>query len=238
MRGVLEYDGTLYKGFQRLPAHATIQGTVEAVCSRLMGATRIIGAGRTDAGVHALGQVISFHTAWRRGPQELRRALNALLPRDIVVHELAWADPGFHARRSAAGRWYRYAILNREIRSPVHQRFAHHVAKPLDVDGCDALCAQLVGTHDFGAFASRFTGNTQRTIHHAACVRRGMMVEVDIVISSAFSHLIRRLVGTLIEVGRGLLGAPDFLQILASGDRRRAAPPAPACGLCLMEVFY
>jgi len=238
MRGVLEYDGTRYQGFQRLSSHPTVQGTIEEACARIMGPTRIAGAGRTDAGAHAFGQVVSFHAAWNRGPGELRRALNALLPDDIVLHELTLADPGFHARRDAVGRWYRYAILNRETRSPLHQRFAHHVSDPLDVEACDAICARLIGTHDFGAFASQYAGCTMRTVHHAACTRQGSLVEVDIVISSAFSHLVRRLVGTLIAVGRGMLGASGFLEVLASKDRRRAAAPAPARGLCLMQVFY
>jgi tRNA pseudouridine38-40 synthase len=238
MRGVVEYDGTRFKGFQRLPRQATIQGALEAACSRVIGPTQIAGAGRTDAGAHAAGQVISFAGAWGRGLDELQRAVNALLPPDIVVRELAWAAPGFHARWSAVARWYRYTVHDEPLRSPLRARFVHHVPHAVDHERCDALCAHLVGTRDLAAFGSGCPVNTVRTIHHAACTRRGAMIEIDVVLSSGFSHLVRRLAGTLIRAGRGLIDVDAFLDILDARDPRRAAAPSPACGLCLMEVFY
>lgn len=238
VRGVVEYDGTNYRGFQRLSRCPSIQGAIEAVCTRLMGPTAVVGAGRTDAGAHAVGQVISFHAPWRRGLPALHRALNALLPDDIAIRELAWAPAGFHARHDAVARWYRYTVRNQPHRSPLWQRYTHHVPQPLDLDSCNAVCSRLVGTHDLGVFASGPVARTVRTIYHLACVRQGLMVEIDVVISGAFSHLIRRLAATVIEVGLGHLDTAAFLDALTSGDRRRVAPPAPARGLCLMEVFY
>lgn len=238
LRGVVEYDGTGYRGFQRLPKLPTVQGALEAALARIVGLTPVVGAGRTDAGVHARGQVISFSASWRRDLDELRRALNALLPSSIAVHDLALADPGFHARHCAVARWYRYCILNQPVRSPLQGRFAHHVPQRLDVDRCNALCMPIMGTHDFAAFASGPANRTVRTIHHAACTRHGAIVEFDVVISGAFAHLVRRLVGTVIKVGQGLLSPEGAIEILASLDRRGPPPPAPPHGLCLMEVFY
>lgn len=215
-----------------------MQGALEAALEKVVGPTPVVGAGRTDAGVHAHGQVISFAASWRRGLEELQRALNALLPPDIAVHDLCWADSGFHARHSAVARWYRYTILNRAQRSPLLGRFAYHVPRSLDLSSCDALCTVVMGTHDFAAFASRHAGRTVRTVHHAACTQHGDVVEIDVVISGAFAHLVRRLVGTLIRVGQGSLTPKTAMAIVASRDRRMAPPIAPAHGLCLMEVFY
>ncbi len=238
VRAVVEYDGTRYHGFQRLPGKPTIQGTLEAVCARLMGPTRVHGASRTDAGVHAQGQVVSFEASWRKDLDALQRALNALLPPDIAVTDLSWAPHGFHARRDAIARWYRYTILNTATRSPLRARFAHHVTRPLDVDALAGLLDAVVGTHDFGAFASGAVGSTVRTVHHASISGEGSVLFIDLVLSSAFSHLVRRLVGSLIDVGCGTRSKGWFLDVLSSGDRRRASAPAPPQGLCLMEVYY
>lgn len=235
-KAVLEYEGTRYSGFQRIPGRLTIQGCVEEVLSRLMGPTTVTGAGRTDAGAHARGQVISFPCTWRRSLDQLQRAMNALLPPDIAVRELSLAHPTFHARHHAVARWYRYVVYNHPTRSPLKARFSHHVPWPLDTDACATACHALMGTHDFSSFATSSVRSTVRTMHHAGCIREGDVVEFDFVISSAFSHLIRRLAAALVLVGSS---SPDLMtRLLTRSADAKAPAPLPACGLFLMEVFY
>jgi len=237
LMAVVEYDGTDYAGFQ---IQKSIQEEIERALARVtQEEIRIFGAGRTDAGVHARGQVIAFRTAWRHSLRELQRALNAVLPRDIAVRELALAAEDFHPRFSAVSREYRYTIWNAPVRSPLVGRFAYHFPWPLDVAAMNEAASALVGTHDFASFGRPPKGeNTVRTVYRAQCTREGSFVYFDIVANAFLQRMVRSIVGTLLEVGTGKLSPADFREILGAADRRRASPPAPAHGLCLMKVNY
>ena len=239
-RATVEYDGTDYHGFQIQVGLPTIQEELERALTRITGQeVRVNGAGRTDAGVHALGQVIAFDVRWRHSPAELQRALNAVLPTAIAVQELAEAAEGFHPRFDAVSRTYRYTVLNQPWRSPLAARFAHHVATPLNVAAMNEAAAVLIGRHDFAAFGQPPQGeNTVRQVWRAGWQREGVWCRFDIEADAFLRGMVRSLVGTMLLVGQGLLSVAEFAAVLASGERGRAAPPAPPCGLCLMEVKY
>jgi len=251
-RAVVEYDGTGYSGFQVQPDRPTIQGELERALWRITQEdVTVIGAGRTDAGVHARGQVISFRTAWRHDCETLQRAMNAVLPRDISLRELSPAEECFHARFSATSRVYVYSIYEGQVRAPLMERFAHHVAVPLDLEAMARVAACLEGEHDFAAFGQPPVGtNTVRVVYRArwdaggakeggGCVPSPIRLSRFEIRANAFLRgMVRRLVGTLLLVGSGLLTEDDFRGILASRDISRAGAPVPACGLCLWRVCY
>ena len=238
---VLEYDGTRYAGLQWQPNAPTVQAEIEAAIERLTGQpVRVKAAGRTDAGVHARGQVVTFVTASRLPVAELQRALNAVLPRDIAVLEARQVAADVHPRFSAVCRAYRYTILNTPVRSPLRWATTYHVSGPLDVAAMHEAAQVLVGQHDFAAFGGpmREGGSTVRTIYRISCQREGDLVLVDIEANAYLSRMVRHIVGTLLAVGRGKLSAGDVAGILASQDRTRAQAAVPAHGLCLMDIGY
>jgi tRNA pseudouridine38-40 synthase len=238
---VLEYDGTAYHGWQVQPGLDTIQGRLEAVLSRVAGApVQVRGAGRTDAGVHALGQVASCTAAVRLDDGALRRALNALLPDDIVVCHAETVVPDFDARRSARAKTYRYTLLRREHPSAIDARFSLHVSHPLDREAMAEAAQCLIGTHDFSAFrAGTCAAATPiRTITRAAWRVDGDRWQFEIDGNAFLQHMVRIIVGTLLEIGRGKRGAADLAAILASRDRRAAGKTALPHGLCLVSVAY
>lgn len=238
---VVEYDGTDYHGFQIQPEQPTIQGEIERALARItQEEIRIIGAGRTDAGVHARGQVISFSTSWKRSLGELRRALNAVLPRDIVIHEIQEVPEGFHARYSALSREYRYSIWNVLIRSPLMERFVYHHPQPLDWSQMNEACSCLVGTHDFASFgrSPREGGSTVRTLYRAECDREGNLIYVVFVANAFLSRMVRSLVSALLQVGAGRLAPDDLREILLAKNRGLVKVTAPPQGLCLIKVNY
>jgi len=251
-RAVVEYDGSAYGGFQIQARRATIQGELERVLQQItQEPVRVHGAGRTDAGVHARGQVISFRTTWSRGCDDLQRALNALLPRDIAVRELATADERFHARYSAASRVYLYHVYSSCVRSPLLDRYAYYVASPPDIEAMNCAAALLVGERDVAAFGQAFNerGATIRQVQKAVWRRVGEayplwgacqadVAQFEIEANAFLRGMVRRVVGTLLAVGGGMLSVEGFAEILASREISRAAPPAPACGLCLWQVHY
>lgn len=237
---VLEYDGTGFAGFQYQPGGRTVQGELEAALRQVTQEwVRVAGAGRTDAGVHALGQVASFRTATRLDAPALRRALNAVLPPDVAVRRCAEAPEGFHARFSALSREYFYRIINRPVRPAIDRERAHHVALPLDEAAMDVACRLLVGRHDFASFsgAGRREG-TVRTVLHAGCRREGDEIYVEVAAGAFLPHMVRNIVGTLIWLGTGKLDLPAFARILAGGRRSLAGPTAPPQGLYLARVNY
>ena len=240
IKAVVEYDGTRYVGFQQQPHLLTIQGEMERALSAVTQEEgKIVGAGRTDAGVHASGQVIHFLTAWRRSPEELHRAFNAVLSPDIAIKEISEATPDFHARFSAVTRVYRYTILNQPVRSPLEARYAYHHEHDLDAAAMGQALECLVGTHDFASFGQPTQGeSTVRDVVSANCSRAGSHIHVDLTANAFLRHMVRAIVGTLLLVGRGVLRAEDMRAILAAKDRSRAGPPAPAHGLCLAGVNY
>jgi tRNA pseudouridine38-40 synthase len=237
---VIEYDGTDYLGFQLQAEGRTIQGEIERALAEVTGReTRVIGAGRTDSGVHAVGQVISFVPQWKHSLTDLRRAMNALLPEDIAVHQIAWVADDFHPRFSAVSREYRYVILNQPSRSPLARRFAYHYFKPLDVEAMARAVKYLVGSYDFASFGRPPQGeNTVRQIYQAECTRQGQFIYFNIVANAFLYRMVRSIVGTLLLVGVGKLSPERFEEILQARDRGRAGPTAPAHGLCLMRVNY
>jgi tRNA pseudouridine38-40 synthase len=237
---VVEYDGTNYLGFQVQAQGATIQGEIErALAAVTQEEIRVFGAGRTDTGVHAQGQVIAFSTVWRHPVEELQRALNAVLPKDIAVRELRPVARGFHPRFDAVSREYRYTIFNQPVRSPLARRFACHFPQPLDVSAMNEAAGILVGSHDFASFGQAPQGdNTVREVYRAQWTPEGPFAYFDIVANAFLYRMVRSLVGTLLLVGTGELSQDGFEEIFQSADRSRAGQVAPARGLCLMKVNY
>jgi len=240
LRAVVEYDGTYYHGFQFQPDQLTVQGEIEKALAQVTGENvRILAAGRTDAGVHALGQVIAFRVNWKHSIEDLHRALNALLPFDIAIRDLAPAPEGFHPRFSAVSREYRYTILNQPIRSPLRERFTYHFPWPLDVEVMAEAASYLVGTHDFASFGEPPQGeNTVRRVYEARCFRKGEFVYFDITADAFLRRMVRLIMGTLIRVGLGKLTPSEFKSILEARDISLSGPAVPPQGLCLMKVNY
>lgn len=220
-----------------------MQGTLEQVLRRLSGQhTRIRYAGRTDAGVHALGQVIAADVLWRHSLVDLERAWNALLPTDIAVREVtAVTDPDFHPRFSAHSRVYRYTVWIGPWRSPLRERYSLHEPRPLDVEQMNQAAALLLGSRDFASFGQPTQGRTASTVREVLRARwqpTGDMLYFEIEANAFLRHMVRTIVGTLLEVGKGYRSVASVGEVLAAHDRALAAPPAPACGLCLVEVKY
>jgi tRNA pseudouridine38-40 synthase len=240
VKATIEYDGTRYAGFQKQPNQLTVQSEVEQALAEVsQEETRVVGAGRTDAGVHATGQVVHFPTDWKRSLEELHRACNALLPRDIAIREMAWTEPDFHARFSAVSRQYRYTILNREVRSPLEARYSYQYATPLDVDAMAEAVRYLVGRHDFASFGQPTCGDsTIRDAIRASCVTEDHHIYVDLTANAFLRRMVRSIVGTLVLVGMGKMSPLDLKRILQARDRSQAGAPVPAHGLCLVRVNY
>ncbi len=237
----LEYDGTSYHGWQLQQNAVTLQGTLEGVLARLCGeSVRIRVAGRTDAGVHALGQVVSFKSEKVADLQRLQRSLNALLPHDIVVIRLEEVPDAFNPRRDALSRTYLYRIWNHPWPSAIQARYSWHVPFPLDRDAMDQAAALLVGEYDFSSFqgADSVERNPLRTVLRSTIRRTGEFLVYEVKARSFLRHMVRNIVGTLVDVGRGALSVEDFTQILAARDRTRAGLNAPPQGLFLVAVKY
>ncbi len=237
---LVEYDGTRYAGFQKQKREITIQEEIEkALASVTQEQTRIVGAGRTDAGVHATGQVISFSTGWRRSLSELQRALNALLPFDIAILELSELPLDFHARKSAVSRKYRYTIFSCSVRSPLSRLYAYHWVGELDLEAMKEALESLIGVHDFVSFGrARLGGSTVRQVLEVDCRREGDCIYIDLVANAFLKRMVRSIVGTLLLVGRGKLSPQGFKEVLEAKDRSRAGDLLPAHGLCLTKVSY
>jgi tRNA pseudouridine38-40 synthase len=239
---LLEYDGTNYAGWQRQRAAPSIQAAVEAAASKLFHEpTRVRGSGRTDAGVHALGQTAHLSTNSTLPAGRIVAGLNALLPDDIVVKDVADVPPTFDARRDARLRVYAYAILNRPQASALLRRYAWHVRERLDLQAMRAAARAFEGRHDFAAF--RVAGTATATTR---CTVAGLridqapheMVVVTVAADRFLRQMVRMIVGTLVRVGTGALGSDAVTAILAGRDNRRAGPAAPAHGLYLARVLY
>jgi tRNA pseudouridine38-40 synthase len=241
-RATLAYDGTGYHGFQRQAAEhePTIQGEVERALTRLgQPNITVTGSGRTDAGVHATGQVIAFNAEWRHGLDDLQRALNATLPADIAILDLHEAAADFHPRYDAVSREYVYTIYDAPVRHPLERLYALHVAGPLDVMSMNTAAATLVGEHDFAAFGSPTAGEvTVRRMWRAQVSAAPPLIRVELEANGFLYRMARSIVGTLLAVGRGGMTLDEFRGVLESRDRSRAEAGAPAHGLCLTHVSY
>lgn len=239
-RALVEYDGTAYCGFQRQRREPTIQAQLEkAILEVTDRHVRVIGAGRTDSGVHATGQVIAFNVDWRHDQDALERALNANLPADIAVRQLEVAPESFHPRFDASGRVYEYQIFNGPIRSPLNRLRSWHVAQPLDVAEMNRAAETVVGQHDFATFGQPPQGDsTERVVYKAIWRREDELVILEIEANAYLYRMVRSLVGSMKAVGEGRWTARDFTDVLAARDRSLAAQTAPPQGLCLVSVTY
>lgn len=242
LRIKLAYDGTAFLGWQLQATGRTVQGELEAAVTRMTGqAVRVAGAGRTDAGVHALGQVASLRCDTAIPADKLRLGLDALTPDDLAILEVADVPAEFHARHSARGKIYWYRVHNEPLRSPFHRRWAWHVRAPLDRAAMRAAADRLLGTHDFSSF--RLAGCDARTpvreLRRIDLVEReDGLLQLELEASAFLRGMARAIAGTLVEVGRGRLAPEAMPEILAARDRAAAAQTAPAHGLYLVHVHY
>jgi len=239
----IAYDGTNYVGWQRQLNGSSIQQALEDAFVPLVGGETppgVAGAGRTDAGAHAVAQVASVNVEFDLSTTVVRRALNVRLPHDIRVMSVEEALPGFHARFQATGKSYRYRIVTTEVMPPFDRLYAWHAPEPRDTEAMRRAANYLVGRHDFASFHAGATmvNGTVRNIHMVTCrdVAGGMIIDVS---GDGFlRHMVRAIVGTLMDVGSGLRTPESVGDVLAARDRRAAGATAPACGLTLMEVRY
>jgi len=240
IRLTIEYDGTNYAGWQRQENGVTVQQLIEENIQKVTGErVTLHGSGRTDSGVHALGQVAHFDTSARMPAEKFCYALNTGLPEDIRVIDSREVPLSFHARFSAKKKHYRYAINNGPHASALFRNFELHVHRPLDVSAMAQAAKALEGTHDFSAFkAVECKLDAVRTVYRSEISTEGSRIYYDIVGNGFLYNMVRIIVGTLIEIGKGKLSADDMLRILESRDRGQAGPTAPAKGLTLMSVEY
>jgi len=238
---VLAYDGTDFSGWQIQPNHRTIQGLLQGRLREILGEpVELVGAGRTDAGVHASGQVANFRTEREIPLDAFTKGMNSILPPEVRVVSGEEVPPGFHAQKSAAGKEYRYQIFIGEVCPPFVYRYAHHEPRALNVRAMGEGAAHLVGEHDFAAFQS--TGSdvktSVRTIHQAEIHDDKGLLELRFVGTGFLRHMVRAIVGTLLEVGRGVRSSDWVREVLEGGDRSAAGPTASARGLFLVRVHY
>ena len=239
----IEYDGTNYRGWQVQGDSPTIQLILEQrIPNAVQHPVQVTGSGRTDSGVHAIGQVANFRTDSAIPAGNLVHAINAYLPRDIAVVNAEDVPEAFHARFSAKGKMYRYTILNRDARSPLLRDRAWHVRAKLDVDRMIAGARFLLGEHDFQAFQSKSAETEEmssvRAITQLDVAPRDGLIEFTVSANGFLYNMVRAIVGTLVQVGVGRFEPDDVQRILQSRDRSQAGPTAPARGLCLIEVQY
>lgn len=241
LRLSIEYDGTDFSGWQRQIATRTVQGTLEDKIRELLGETvEVRGAGRTDAGVHAEGQVAHLGLRSRIPVQGFLRGLNTILPSDVAVIDVAEVSPTFDARFSARGKVYRYRVWNHFVRSPKHARTSWHVRAQLDLEAMRTAARALCGEHDFSGFRASDCDrrNTVRVIRRFEISRQGAIVDIEVEATAFLKNMVRILAGTMVDVGRGRLDLPRVHRALEGGDRTAGGVTAPACGLTLVRVIY
>ena len=238
----IEYDGSNYLGWQVQPRGLTIQGILEEKLALLTGQrTQVTASGRTDAGVHALNQVAHFRTESQMDIRSFQKALNSLLPPDILIKKIEEVKEGFHARKSARSKTYVYQILNHPLRSPFHRTMAWHISQKLDLGEMKKATSYLVGEHDFSAFRSVGSPTrtaTRRVLRAEWKMGKGGFIRFEIEATGFLKQMVRAIVGTLVEVGKGRIESKEVMKIIDSRDRKKAGPTAPARGLFLKEVKY
>jgi len=254
----VSYDGTDFSGFQRQANARSVQAELESALAAIEGKhVTVAGAGRTDSGVHALGQVASFKLANTIAEHDLLRALNAKLPEDVRVLSVDVEAPGFNARFSARSKMYRYRISNTRVMSPFQRRFAWHISRALDVEAMNHAAHGLLGEHDFSSFQAKTSpptrkGRVQPTLETRTSIRTmtraiwleeplaggGRLLTFEIAGTGFLKYMVRTIVGTLVEVGDGRRTPASFLELLSSADRASAGPTAPPSGLYLVRVDY
>ena len=237
----LEYDGTAYCGWQLQAGQDSIQGRIEAALTQIFGSSiRVHGSGRTDAGVHARGQVASALLTREFDTVELKRALNALLPHDIAVIAVERVPDEFDPRRDASSRIYEYRVLNRESRSAFEFRYSWLIREPLNLDAMRTAAKVFVGEHDFAAFRTLGSEEktTMRRVIASDWTREDDLLIYRVEATSFMRHMVRTMVAAMVDAGRGKIVASDVAAMIASRDRATAPAPAPASGLYLVEVRY
>lgn len=237
----VSYDGTDFFGWQTQKGFRTVQETLETAILKLTGEkVHANASGRTDTGVHAVGQVVNFKTQTRHAPQVVQRALNAHLPPDVIVKEAAEADLDFDARRHAVRKMYRYVVHVGRVPDLFLRRYAYHVPWAVDAAAMRAAATCLVGTHDFHSFETEWPNRmtSVRTITHLAVNQVGELLWIDVEADGFLYNMVRSIAGTLLNVGRGYWPAAQVAEILQAEDRRLAGQTAPAQGLFLMRVDY
>ena len=241
-KAVLQYDGTRYRGWQTQGnTDNTIQGKLETLLTKMAGEpVEVNGSGRTDAGVHAAGQAISFRCKTKESPEEICRYMNEYLPEDIAVLSVEEAAPRFHARLNAVRKTYVYRIWNAPVRNVFRRRFTTWIQKPLDLEAMEQAAAFLCGTHDYRAFCSlkKFKKSTVRTIEKIEIGKIGQEIRISYTGDGFLYHMVRILTGTLVEVGLGLRKPEEMTAILGGLDRTKAGKLMPPEGLTLESVEY
>ncbi|MBI1806196.1 MAG: tRNA pseudouridine(38-40) synthase TruA [Ignavibacteria bacterium] len=236
---LIEYDGTNYVGWQRQENGKSIQGEIESVLQRILQErVNVIGAGRTDAGVHARGQVANFRTETKRSSQEMLGAFNALLPEDIVIHEIEQVPLEFHARYSARER--RYSYLLTKTPTALQRQHSWYVKYELEIDLMKRAAEAITGTHDFESFckANSDVEHYRCTVTSASWNEEGTLLQLTISADRFLHGMVRALVGTMVDVGRGYISFDEFLRIFEKKNRTEAGMAAPAKGLVLEAVMY
>ena len=244
LRFEVAYDGTDFHGWQVQPGLQTVQGRLEEVIGSIEGKpVHVHGSGRTDAGVHALAQVAAVTLENPIPPENFRRAVNRLLPRSIRISQICETNPNFHPRFDARGKTYEYRIFRDEVCSPFDRHFVYHYPYPLDESAIMRAAPLLEGEHDFSAFAAsderdELAASKRRTIFLSACSRKENIFVYSVIGSGFLKHMVRNIVGVLLEIGKGNLDCADLLGRLQSGSGIPAGPAVPASGLFLVSVDY
>ncbi len=235
------YDGTNYHGWQLQPNVITVESVLNEKLSELFQEEiKVIGASRTDTGVHALGNIAVFDTEARMPAEKVSYALNQRLPEDIRIQKSQEVLSDFHPRHQNSRKTYEYRILNREFPQPIHRLYAHFTYVPLDVERMQRAADYLVGEHDFKSFCSVNTvaETTVRTIYGLQVEKQGEMITIRVTGSGFLYNMVRIIAGTLMEVGRGNMEPEEMAEILKALDRTKAGPTAPACGLTLVSYQF
>lgn len=243
LKCVIQYDGTNYSGFQIQPNGVTIQGKIEQALTKMHKGEhiRVIPSGRTDKGVHAMGQVIHFDTTIQIEAFKWKRALQTLLPADIKVKSIEKAEKTFHAQHDTIGKEYRYFVLHQKETDIFRRHYTYHVPFDLDVAAIQEACTYVLGTHDFTSFCSMKThikGEKVRTISEASCIKEGNELIFTFKGDGFLYNMVRILVGTFLAVGKGYFQPEDVREMLEAKDRTKSGMTAPANGLFLWDVLY
>jgi tRNA pseudouridine38-40 synthase len=241
LKVTLEYDGSAYHGWQRQKNAISVQEVVEKAISRISGEKiSIIGAGRTDAGVHAKGQVVNFHTNMRIPVEKIPYAINSQLPEDVAAYEAKVVPEDFHARLCAKSKIYCYTIYNALYPSPILRRYAYFFPKSLDIDAMRGAAREFIGVHDFSAFRASGSPvkNCVRHVKRLEIFEHGQIINIRVEANGFLYNMIRIMAGTLLDVGLGKIKPDQICSIIKSKDRLQAGRTLPPHGLCLEKVIY